>query len=132
MLRAVGIRVKLKTPEWATLWANVRKGKVPFFYMGRGGMGDPSSALSQYFETGGAPRISFSSKKVDSLLKKERLEFDVEKRKKAMNDAINAIMEEVPAHFLWHQKIHYGVADNVDITIRPDKRLYGYEINVKK
>ncbi len=132
MLRAVGIRAKLKTPEWATLWANVRKGKVPFFYMGRGGMVDPSSALSQYFETGVAPRISFSSKKVDSLLKKERLEFDVEKRKKAMNEAINAIMEEVPAHFLWHQKIHYGVADNVDITIRPDKRLYGYEINVKK
>ena len=57
-------------------------------------MVDPSSALSQYFETGVAPRISFSSKKVDSLLKKERLEFDVEKRKKAMNDAINAIMEE--------------------------------------
>ncbi|MBO38831.1 MAG: peptide ABC transporter substrate-binding protein [Rhodospirillaceae bacterium] len=131
MLRAVGIRAKLKTPEWSTLWSNVRKGKVPFYYMGRGGMVDPSSALSQYFETGIAPRIKFSSKKVDALLQKERQTFDLEKRKKYMNDAINAIMEEVPAHFLWHQKIHYGVANGVDIAIRPDKRIHGYEISVK-
>lgn len=131
MLNAVGIRARLKTPEWSTLWSNVRKGKVPFFYMGRGGMVDPSAALSQYFETGIAPRIKFSSKKVDSLLQKERQTFDIEKRKLYMNQAINALMEEVPAHFLWHQKIHYGVADNVDISIRPDKRLYGYEISVK-
>jgi len=131
MLRAVGIRAKLKTPEWATLWSNVRKGKVSFYYMGRGGMVDPSSALSQYFETGVAPRTSFSNKKVDALLQKERQTFDIEKRKKYMNQAINALMEEVPAHFLWHQKIHYGVANGVDITIRPDKRIHGYEISVK-
>ena len=132
MLRAVGIRATLKTPEWATLWSNVRKGNVPFFYMGRGGMVDPSSALSQYFETGIAPRIKFSSKKVDALLQKERSTFDVEKRKHYMNQAINALMEEVPAHFLWHQKIHYGVANGVDIAIRPDKRIHGYEISVKQ
>ena len=94
-------------------------------------MVDPSSALSQYFETGIAPRIKFSSKKVDALLQKERQTFDLAKRIKYMNDAINAIMEEVPAHFLWHQKIHYGVANGVDIAIRPDKRIHGYEISVK-
>ena len=131
MLRAVGIRAKLKTPEWSTLWSNVRKGKVAFYYMGRGGMVDPSAALSQYFETGIAPRVKFSSKKVDTLLQKERQTFDLTKRKKYMNDAINALMEEVPAHFLWHQKIHYGVANGVDISIRPDKRIHGYEISVK-
>lgn len=131
MLNAVGIRAKLKTPEWSTLWSNVRKGRVPFFYMGRGGMVDPSAALSQYFETGIAPRIKFSSAKVDALLQKERETFDIELRKKYMNQAINALMEEVPAHFLWHQKIHYGVANNVDIAIRPDKRIHGYEISVK-
>ena len=31
MLTEVGIRTKLQTPEWPTLWANVQKGKVPFF-----------------------------------------------------------------------------------------------------
>ena len=132
MLRAVGINANLKTPEWSTLWSNVRKGKVGFYYMGRGGMVDPSAALSQYFETGIAPRTSFSSPKVDALLQKERQTFDVEQRKNLMNQAINALMEEVPAHFLWHQKIHYGVANGVNITIRPDKRIYGWELSVKK
>jgi len=132
MLNAVGIKAKLKTPEWATLWSNVRKGKVGFFMMGRGGMVDPGAALSQYFETGVAPRTSFSNAKIDALFQASRAAFDVEKRKKIMGQAINALMEEVPAHFLWLQKIHYGVAHGVDIAIRPDKRLYGWEITVNK
>ena len=131
MLNAVGIKAKLKTPEWSTLWSNVRKGKVPFFMMGRGGMVDPSAALSQYFETGIAPRIKYSSKRLDGFLQAERETFDVEKRKKLMNQAINVLMEDVPAHFLWHQKTHYGVADGVNVKVRPDKRLYGWEISVK-
>jgi len=131
MLNAVGIKARLKTPEWSTLWANVRKGKVGFFMMGRGGMVDPGAALSQYFETGVAPRTAFSHPKVDALLQASREAFDVEKRAQIMNQAVNVMMEEVPAHFLWHQKIHYGVANNVDIAIRPDKRLYGWEISVK-
>ena len=100
--------------------------------MGRGGMVDPSSALSQYFETGIAPRISFSNARLDALLQKERSMFDVEKRKKVMNQAINVLMEEVPAHFLWHQKIQYGVANGVNIEVRPDHFIYGYLLTVDK
>ncbi|MHA1107921.1 MAG: ABC transporter substrate-binding protein, partial [Alphaproteobacteria bacterium] len=132
MLRAAGIKAKLKTPEWASLWSRVRKGKMPFFMMGRGGMVDPSAALSQYFETGIAPRIKFSSAKLDGLLQKERETFDPVKRKKYMNQAINVLMEEVPAHFLWHQKIQYGVANGVNIDPRPDHRVYGWLITVDK
>lgn len=132
MLNAVGIKAKLKTPEWATLWANVRKGKTGFYMMGRGGMVDPSGALSQYFETGVAPRIGYSSPKVDALLRKERATFDVEERKKVLNQAINAILEDAPAHFLWHQKSHYGVANGVNIDMRPDHFVYGWLITVDK
>jgi peptide/nickel transport system substrate-binding protein len=132
MLHAVGIKAKLKTPEWSTLWSNVRKGKTGFFMMGRGGMVDPSAALSQYFETGIAPRTKYSSAKLDALLQKERATFDVEKRKLLMNQAINHVLEEVPAHFLWHQKIQYGVANNVNIRVRPDHRVYGWRITIKK
>src|SRR5262249_60217388 len=56
MFNAVGINARLRTPEWATLWADVQRGKTPFYYMGRGSVVDPSVALSQYFETGGSPR----------------------------------------------------------------------------
>src|SRR5262249_60358701 len=54
MLNAAGIRAKLQTPEWATLWANVQAGKVPFYYMGRGSVVDPSVAFAEQFETGGS------------------------------------------------------------------------------
>lgn len=131
MLNAVGIKATLKTPEWATLWSNVRKGKTAFYMMGRGGMVDPSAALSQYFETGIAPRTKYSSARLDALLKQERETFDVEKRKDLLRQAINVLMEDVPAHFLWHQKIQYGVANNVDIRVRPDHRVYGWNIAVK-
>ena len=132
MLKAAGINARLKTPEWATLWSGVRKGKIPFFMMGRGGMVDPSAALSQYFETGIAPRIKFSSAKLDGLLQKERATFDPELRKKTMNQAINVLMEEVPGHFLWHNKSFYGVATGVNINPRPDHRIYGWLSTVDK
>lgn len=132
MLKAAGFNAKLKTPEWATLWSGVRKGKMPFYMMGRGGMVDPSAALSQYFETGIAPRIKFSSAKLDALLQKERATFDNKKRRKYMNQAINVLMDEVPAHFLWHNKIHYGVTNGVNINPRPDHRVYGWLITVDK
>ena len=79
MLNAVGIRAKLLTPEWATLWANVQKGTMPFYYMGRGSVQDPSAALHQYFHTGETPRIGYSNPKLDELLDKEQAEFDPEK-----------------------------------------------------
>ena len=132
MLKAAGINAKLKTPEWSTLWSKVRKGKMDFYMMGRGGMVDPSAALSQYFETGIAPRIGFSSKKLDALLQKERATFDPKKRNKIINKAVNVLMDEVPAHFLWHQKIQYGVANGVNIDPRPDHRIYGWLITVDK
>lgn len=132
MLNAVGIKARLKTPEWATLWSNVRKGKVAFYMMGRGAMIDPSAALSQYFETGIAPRISYSNKELDALLQQERATFDVEQRKRIMNQAINLLLEEAPAHFLWLQKIQYGVANGVNIDIRPDHFVYGWTITVDR
>src|SRR6266571_6624632 len=49
MLNAAGFRARLLTPEWATLWASVQKGTIPFYYMGRGSVQDPSAALHQYF-----------------------------------------------------------------------------------
>ena len=36
MLRQVGFKVKLHTPEYANFWADVRRGKTPMYYMGRG------------------------------------------------------------------------------------------------
>jgi peptide/nickel transport system substrate-binding protein len=130
MLNAVGIRAKLQTPEWATLWANVQAGKVPFYYLGRGSVVDPSVYLAEQFETGGSPRIGYSNPKLDALLSEERATFDPAKRKKVLSEAMSLITEEAPAHFLWRHQFLYGIARNVEFRPRPNGRIFAEDIKV--
>jgi len=132
MLNAVGIRAKLATPEWATLWANVQKGTVPFYYMGRGSVQDPSAALHQYFHTGETPRIGYSNPKVDELLDKEQQEFDPKKRRQYLSQAMSLITEDAPACFMWRHKLLWGLHSRVDYKPLPDSRVYAIEMAVKK
>jgi peptide/nickel transport system substrate-binding protein len=131
MLTAVGIRTKLMTPEWATLWANVQDGKVPFYYMGRGAMDDPGQALSQYFETGGSPRIGYANPQLDALLAKQRATFDPNERKAVLSQAMSLLTAEAPAHFLWKHKLVWGMSQNIDYSPRLDEFVYAHEIRVK-
>jgi peptide/nickel transport system substrate-binding protein len=131
MLTAVGIRTRLMTPEWSTLWSNVQDGKVPFYYMGRGGLLDPGPALSQYFETGMSPRIGYSSPALDALFARERSAFDPAERKKLLSEVMSMIVEEAPAHFLWRHKMLWGTAENVQYVPRPDDHIYAREIRVQ-
>jgi len=131
MLTEVGIRTKLQTPEWPTLWANVQKGKVPFFYMGRGGVMDPSSALHQYFRKGGSLRIGYSNPKLDKLLDKEQQSFDPVERKKYLSQAMSMITEEAPAHFMWRHKLLWGISNKVNYKPVPDARIWGMDIEVR-
>jgi len=131
MLNAAGFRAKLMTPEWATLWANVQVGKVPFYYMGRGGVVDPSAALAQYFETGASPRIGYSNPKLDELLSAERQAFDPAKRKKLLSQAMSVITDDAPAHFLWRHQLLFGMAKNIDYRPLPSERIYGWNMKVK-
>lgn len=132
MLSAVGIRTTLRTPEWSTLWSDVQKGNVPFYYMGRGGMIGPGPAISQYFETGGSPRIGYSNPEVDALLRKARETFDENEYRKVVNRALSKLLDDAPAHFLWQHNILYGVADGVEFTPRPDHRVFGYAVTVRR
>ncbi|MGZ8499133.1 MAG: ABC transporter substrate-binding protein [Candidatus Binatia bacterium] len=132
MLNAVGIRAKLATPEWATLWANVQKGTVPFYYMGRGSVQDPSAALHQYFHTGETPRIGYSNPKVDELLDKEQQEFDPKKRRQYLSQAMSLITEDAPACFMWRHKLLWGLHSRVDYKPLPDSRVYAIDMAVKK
>jgi peptide/nickel transport system substrate-binding protein len=132
MLTAAGIRTRLLTPEWPTLWANVQAGRVPFFYMGRGSVLDPSAALHQYFRTGGSPRIGYSNPKLDAILDKEQQTFDPGLRKKYLRDAMQLITEEAPACFLWRHKLLWGISNRLDYQPRPDARIYAVEMKVRK
>ncbi|TKT74537.1 peptide ABC transporter substrate-binding protein [Aquamicrobium sp. LC103] len=132
MLEDVGFKVNLRTPEWATLWADVQAGGVPFYYMGRGQMLDPSRALRQYFETDSSPRLDYSNPEVDRLLQAERRTFDVDERLDTMREAMRLITEDAPAHFLWLHQMAWGVADGIDFTPRPADRVDGWDIHIRK
>ncbi len=130
MLSAAGLRTRLLTPEWPTLWANVQKGRVPFYYMGRGSVIDPSRALHQYFRTGGSPRIGLSHPKIDEYLDKEQQEFDPKTRRKYLALAMSAITEEAPACFMWRHQDLWGLAKNLEYEPRPDGRVFGLNMRV--
>lgn len=131
MLEEAGFKVRLQTPEWASLWSNVQAGGVPFYYMGRGQMLDPSRALRQYFETDGSPRLDYSNPKLDALLRAERGEFDTEKRHDLMRQAIAEVTQDAPAAFLWLHQMAWGVADGVDYTPRQADRVDGWDIHIR-
>ena len=131
MLNAAGFKAKLRTPEWPTLWANVQKGKVPFFYMGRGGVLDPSSAFHQYFRKGGSPRIGFSHPDIDAALDKEQQEFDPKKRNEYLSEAMELITDMAPACFQWRHEFLWGMSKNIDYQPPADSRIYGMDIKVK-
>ena len=132
MLNAVGINARLRTPEWATLWADVQRGRTAFYYMGRGSVVDPSVALSQYFETGGSPRIGVSDPGIDRTLAAERVAFDPAQRKVALNSAFKAIIDAAPACFMWRHHMLYGQSKSIAHNPTPSGRIFGTEILVRQ
>ncbi len=132
MLNAAGFRAKLLTPEWATLWASVQKGTIPFYYMGRGSVQDPSAALHQYFHTGETPRIGYSNPKLDELLDKEQQEFDPKKRRQYLGQAMSILTDDAPACFMWRHKLIWGLSNRVEYKPLPDARIYAIDMAVKR
>jgi peptide/nickel transport system substrate-binding protein len=132
MLNAAGFRAKLATPEWPTLWANVQKGNVPFYYMGRGSVQDPSAALHQYFHTGETPRIGYSNAQVDEFLDKEQEEFNPKKRREYLSKAMSLLTDDAPACFLWRHKLLWGIHKRVDYKPLPDARIFAIDMKVQR
>ena len=131
MLNAAGFKAKLLTPEWPTLWANVQKGRVPFFYMGRGSVLDPSGPFHQYFRKGGSPRIGFSHPDLDAALDKEQQTFDPVERNKLLTTVQEMITDLAPACFMWRHQLLWGMANNIEYDPPADLRIYGMDISVK-
>jgi peptide/nickel transport system substrate-binding protein len=130
MLDKAGFKVNLKTPEWGTMWSNVQKGGVPFYYMGRGTVVDPSPMLAQYFETGVTPRTGYSNPEVDKMLAAERQTFDVVKRREVLQAAMSKITDEAPAAFMWRHKMAWGIQKNLEYAPVPTGDVWGWKIKV--
>jgi peptide/nickel transport system substrate-binding protein len=131
MLTAVGIRTKVLTPEWSTLWTNIQAGRVAFFYLGRGQWRDPAAPLAQYFEGSRSQRLGFADPAVDALFERQRATFDPEARKQVLVQLMSKIQEEAPVAFLWRHTLLWGVAQGVDWTPRADEAILGSAMRVR-
>jgi peptide/nickel transport system substrate-binding protein len=131
MLTAVGIRTRVLTPEWPSLFSDINAGKVPFYYLSRTSVVDPGVPLSQYFETGQSRRTGYSNPQVDGLFARERATFDPAERKQVLAQLMSTITDEAPAQFLFQQEMARGVARNVEFEARPDEYLVPSAIRVK-
>lgn len=117
MLRQVGFKVNLHAPEYANFWADVRRGKTPMYYMGRGTLFDPADATGQLFGTGGSPRVQYTNPKLDELLKIQYGQADVETRCKTWRQINQIIIDDVPSAFMWTHNIVTGIRANIDMEV---------------
>jgi peptide/nickel transport system substrate-binding protein len=117
MLRQVGFKVKLHTPEYANFWADVRRGKTPMYYMGRGTIFDASDATGQLYGTDGSPRVQYSNPKLDELLAAQYKEADPQKRCALWRGINQILVDDVPTHFMWTHTLVTGVRANVSLDV---------------
>jgi len=88
--------------------------------------------LSQYFETGGSPRIGLSDPNIDKALAAERVAFDPDQRKKQLNVAFKAIEDAAPACFMWGHHMLHGISNTIEYKPDPTGRIFGTHIVVKQ
>ena len=132
MLEAVGFKVTLTTPEYATQFAAIQRGERPFYMHSRGNMMDPTAAITQMFETGASNRIRYANPEFDKALTISRTAVDPEKRRALLREALAILEDDVPAVWLWKANNIYGIdANKVQFAPTPHNRVSGTAITVK-
>jgi peptide/nickel transport system substrate-binding protein len=133
-LSRVGIAVELRSFEFATFFADVKKGAYQLASMQTTEITEPDF-YSMYFHSSWIPtpknpdgfnRWRYRNARVDELTRKGREELDRDKRIAIYAEVQRLVAQDVPVVPLWHEK---NVAlSNVDVegyTMTPNARLIG-------
>ena len=128
-----GFRVELISEEWALFWdkQGVNGGKLPFYYIGRGGLTDADTLYDQYFRTGTTKRTNYSNPELDKLIEEQQKTPDQKKRIAILQKAGKMIMEEAPFIPLYNLADIYGLARNLIWKIRPDEKVLAWDMTIK-
>lgn len=139
-LAEVGIAVELRSFEFATFFADIKKGQYQIATMQTADITDPDFYF-MYFHSSWIPdaqnpdgfnRWRYRSAEVDRLTLAGREEPDRERRKQIYADVQRRVAEDVPIVPLWHED--NIILSNVDLqgyTTSPNARLAGLA-NVRK
>jgi peptide/nickel transport system substrate-binding protein len=133
-LSEVGIDVDVRSFEFATFFADVKKGSYQLASMQTNELNEPdyyhfyfhSSEIPDARHPDGGNRWRYRSRDVDRLTEAGRRELDLGKRKAIYAEVQRLVAEDVPVVALWHED--NIVLSNVDVQgyyTTPNARLVG-------
>jgi len=128
-----GFRVELISQEWALFWdkQGVNGGRLPFYYIGRGGLMDADTLYDQYFRTGSTKRTNYSNPELDKIIEEQQKTPDMKKRVQLLQQAGKILMDEVPFVPLYNLADIYGAVKNLEWRTRPDERVKAWDMKIK-
>lgn len=133
-LAEVGIEVEVRAFEFATFFADVKRGSFQLASMQTGEISEPdyyynyfhSSRIPDARNPDGGNRWRYANPEVDRLAEAGRRELDRERRRAIYGELQRIVARDVPIVPLWHED--NVVLTNVDVqgyTITPNARLVG-------
>src|SRR5262245_10253395 len=123
-LAAVGIKVKIESPEWGAFSAITDQKKAPMFILGKGSpTGDLDFTLTLTAMTNGRMNsFALSNPELDKLILEQRGAVEPEKRRALLARAQDIIYEDVPAVVLFYEDQLFATRANVhDVVIYPNE-----------
>jgi peptide/nickel transport system substrate-binding protein len=130
MLGKVGFKVKLFTPEWANLFADIQNGKTPMYYMGRGTVLDPGGPMITYIRSGATKRSSYKNPELDKLMDEQSVTFDEKKRCEILRKANQIVLDDMPMLMMWSHEVVTGTRENIDIYVAPNSEVWHVDTRV--
>ncbi|MFI5290003.1 MAG: ABC transporter substrate-binding protein, partial [Polyangia bacterium] len=122
MLGKVGIGVELRVNEFATFFADVKKGNFQLFGMQIPEIAEPD-LYDNFFDSrkiptrqnldAGGNRMRYANPALDQLLDEGRLERDREKRKRIYGEVQRVLAHDLPVISLWHEDNVAAMRKNV-------------------
>jgi peptide/nickel transport system substrate-binding protein len=133
-LRRAGIEVEVRSFEFGTFFADIKKGNYQIATMQSPEITEPDFFLWFFHSTrwpspkdpDGSNRWRYKNVEVDRLTTAGRTELDPARRKSLYGQVQRIVADELPIIPLWHE--HNVVLSNVDVrgyTIVPNARLVG-------
>ncbi len=139
-LGEIGIDVEVRAFEFATFFADIKKGQYQIATMQTSDIGEPDYYRTYFHSTripsdkdpNATNRWRYRNARVDELTEAGRRELDLGKRRTIYGEAQRIVAEDVPIVPLWHEdNVVLTNRDVVGFTIYPNARFNGL-ITVEK
>ncbi|TPW26318.1 ABC transporter substrate-binding protein [Pararhizobium mangrovi] len=124
-LSAVGITVKLESPEIGKFVQDWRNSNFDLFISANGGSADPDNYFYRTFHSGGSTNVfNYKNEQLDALLEKARTQTDLAARKKSYDTIQEMTACKGPVAFLTYAQLYTAMRSDVEgFTMRADRSL---------